>query len=81
MRRRSRVHAAPRPRAGEARLDQVPISGSDRVSVQAEQFLGASNAGKAAARPDLTAEDARLEVADELSAKRYAGSAVEDDSV
>jgi hypothetical protein len=32
--------------------------------MQAEQLLGASNAGKPAARSDLTAEDAHLEVAD-----------------
>ena len=81
MRRRSCVHAAPRPRANQPRLDQIPVGSGDGISMQAEQFLGASNAGKSSARPDLAAENARFQVTDELSAKRYARSAVEDYSV
>jgi hypothetical protein len=62
-------------------VDQVSVGSGDGISMQAQQFLGTSNAGKPPSRPYLPTEDARLEVADELSAKRYAGSAVEDDSV
>ena len=66
---RPRVHSGPGPRPRDARLHEIPVRGGYRVPMQPQQLLRAAHAWESAAGLDLAAEDAGLQVADELSAE------------
>jgi hypothetical protein len=75
------VHAAPRTGAREPTPHQIPIGRRHGIPVQTEELAHPAYAGQPAARSNLTAEDAELELSRELASQGDAGSTIEQNPI